>query len=102
MVTDARFLKQVLGILSSLERSLAAGYLVGPARTDIFLESHAPKLRSIAKIIADVFCSVMQTHGRDEKLFAKLAEFLGMNITLTPGAYILGSAAGSVSKPLAF
>lgn len=70
--------------------------------TDIVLDPHASTLLAFAKILAYLFCSVMQTHRWDEKLFEKVADFLSINLTLTPAADIFGSASGSVLKPLAF
>lgn len=45
---------------------------------------------------------MMLDHRWDEKLFAEMTEFLGMNIILTPVADIVEYAASFVLKPLEF
>ena len=59
-------------------------------------------MRALAKILADVFCSMMLDHGWDEKWFAEVTGFMGMNLSLIPAADIVGSAAIYALRPLAF
>ena len=58
-------------------------------RTDVVTQPHDSAMRALAKILADVFCSMMLDHGWDEKWLAGVAGFMGRNLSLIPAADIV-------------